>query len=156
MNKIIATLTLSLATTFSFGANSSASSHFNLAGNYHCTVHDQSGKIFHSTVTYTLDTKNSSFTEGYSSYHFKGVSQFGTVYLGEAILRGNSLAIYTYNAFPKKPNDIGLEISTVTQNTDEKGQTAIMLNSLLYDPLDKNGGSAIAISCLSSDNTQNS
>ena len=74
-------------------------------------------------------------------------TQYGSVYLGEAILRGNALAVYTYNASPKKQNDIGLEISTVTQSIDAQGQKQTVLDNLLYDPLDVSGGSTSAITC---------
>ena len=142
ISKIIILFILSLASSFAF-----ADSPINLAGIYHCTVQDQNGETFHSTVTYTLDSKNSNFSKNYSAYHFKGVSQYGTVYLGEAILRGNALAVYTYNASPKKQNDIGLEISTVTQSIDAQGQKQTVLDNLLYDPLDVGGGSTTAITC---------
>jgi hypothetical protein len=123
----------------------------NIAGQYQCTIQSSQGENFHSTVTYTLDTRNSNFSQGYSSYHFDGISQYGTHYLGYAIAQGNQLAIYAHNASPEKPQDAGVEISTITEEKISNKNPRFILNNLMYSPKDlynpNDFGSVISIRC---------
>jgi hypothetical protein len=114
-----------LASNVAFAANSS-----NIAGTYQCLVHSHT--VFHSTVTYILDPINTNFSKGYSTYLFKGISQYGTTYVGEAIANGNTLAIFNKNADTTKPNDYSVEVSTITHGTDQNGNPTTILHNTGY------------------------
>jgi hypothetical protein len=128
----------------------------NISGHYQCIIKDSNGTSFHSQVTYTLDSLNTDFSKGYSTYYFDGVSQFGTHYLGEAIAKGDQLAIYAHNSSPENPEDAGIEISTITQQKPSatNKNPLFILNNLMYSPKHlynlakpEDSGSVISITC---------
>ncbi|MDO8953636.1 MAG: hypothetical protein Q7V63_02155 [Gammaproteobacteria bacterium] len=118
----------------------------NIAGTYNCSVHSNTN--FHSTVTYTLDKNNTDFSKGYSAYSFKGLSESGTIYQGQAIANGSNLAIYYKNLDPTKTNDYGIEIVTVTHNFDSQDRPVTILRNIGYGaPFNRN--STFQITCIS-------
>ncbi len=125
---------------YAFGCAANADA-LNLAGTWTCQGYDlHDGAYKGATLTLTLDSKDSDFTNNYGAYHFQLAEARGASYIGEVAANGNTAAIYFKNISPKMPTDRGVGIAVITHDRDANNQVTTVLHKFYYEPTYQGGG----------------
>lgn len=133
----------------SLGAQNNLTSINDLSGKYSCNGYDRQDKALrNTTITLTLDKKNSLLQSNYSAYHLqwsapptfvvKGLPP-NVAATGAVAVSGNTLAVFFKNTNPKASADYGVLVGTVTYDQDEKGKSHTVLHLFGYQPVYKGG-----------------
>jgi hypothetical protein len=129
MLKAIAGFVATLVVSTSFAATAVTPN--DLSGTYACTGNDSGDGNFQSTLTITVDAKNSKPNQPFNTYRTKESTSELEKYSGEAISSsdGSMLSAYYSNNDPDQYKDEGVSSIVVTENA---GKTTLQEN--YYEP----------------------
>ena len=142
MLKAVAGLIAALVVSTSFAA--AAVTPNDLSGTYACTGNDAGDGDFQSTLTLSVDAKNSKPNQPFNTYRTKEGTSELEKYSGEAISNndGSVLSAYFSNNDPDQYKDEGVGSITVTQ---DQGKVTLQENYYEADYADGDTGSETCV-----------